>query len=104
MNSAYFWRPFRIPGQENTASHSSFEPMMSNLVTVDSIFNVGYTNKSASAYNTTAPSNNRATIYQNMQFGYMNPLDTAGDTVFDWLFKQYKGSDGKGAVSPVSNW
>jgi hypothetical protein len=58
---------------------------MSNTVTTNFKYNVGFTNSSAQNYS--ADPNDRD-AHKGFQWNYLNPLDNPGDTVFDWLFKQ----------------
>jgi hypothetical protein len=82
--------PVVSPGTQNPWGHSVFEPMISNLETVDGPWNVGFTNKAASDYTGAADAGGRRAGYVNFQWGVKNPLDTAGDTAFDWVFKQVR--------------
>jgi predicted peptidase len=69
-------------------SHSAYEPLMSNTVTTNFRYNVGFTNNSAKNYSGSADRN----AHTNFQWSYLNSEagDVAGDTVFDWIFKQHR--------------
>jgi predicted peptidase len=67
-------------------SHSAYEPLISNTVTTNFKYNVGFTNMSAGNYSGAEDRD----AHTNFQWDYLNPLDTAGDTVFDWMFKQQR--------------
>jgi poly(3-hydroxybutyrate) depolymerase len=82
--------PVITPGQQNPWGHSVFEPMMTNKETVDGPWNVGFTNKDDNSYTGTADNGGRRRGYVTFQWGVKNALDTASDTVFDWVFKQQR--------------
>ncbi|MDR0908687.1 MAG: prolyl oligopeptidase family serine peptidase [Spirochaetaceae bacterium] len=61
-------------------SHSAYEPMASNLVTTDSQWQV----ESADAYVKNNDGSSTGLVYSKTPYG----TDVAGDTNFDWVFKQ----------------
>lgn len=86
--------PVSVPGGFGW-SHSAYEPAMSDKVTTDGQWNVGFTNKNEQNYSSQDTQSGsgftaiwQKTSYMNFQWGYLNPLDTAGDTTFTWAFKQ----------------